>query len=298
MQVQFLGRGRDLGAALRASRRHLGDGPRAPRSTRRTGAWAPSCGQTAYIAWWKPVSGSGTVSRPASSASRTAATSLVPSIVASLLDLRGPAGIEGPRGRTDDGASVPARLLGLRTRVYASGGGTDGCRPSAAPSPAKAGRAAAQTRHAETMPPGVGCDALVLIAATKPCPCGNHGDPRRACTFAPGVIGRYKKRQSIGDRMRLIRPRQLPRLTWRTRRDRLRHRVRPLPPTAPRPTRWQWRTIEIEGQRCHPRVGEHVPMRIAPQPLLVQPALRPVLRRTKRTEAPCSRNPSSERTDT
>ena len=50
VQVQFLGRGRYLGAAPRTQRRHLGDGPPAPRTTRRTGAWVPSCGQTAYIA--------------------------------------------------------------------------------------------------------------------------------------------------------------------------------------------------------------------------------------------------------
>ena len=43
-----------------------------------------------------------------------------------------------------------------------------------------------------------GCGALVLIGAKNPCPCGYYGDPRRACSCAPGAIGRYQKRQSIG----------------------------------------------------------------------------------------------------
>jgi magnesium chelatase family protein len=30
-----------------------------------------------------------------------------------------------------------------------------------------------------------------LIAAMNPCPCGYYGDPRRACSCAPGAIGRY-----------------------------------------------------------------------------------------------------------
>src|SRR5215207_5366459 len=29
-------------------------------------------------------------------------------------------------------------------------------------------------------------------------PCGYYGDPRRACSCAPGAIGRYQKRQSTG----------------------------------------------------------------------------------------------------
>jgi hypothetical protein len=37
----------------------------------------------------------------------------------------------------------------------------------------------------------VDCDAFVLIAAMNPCPCGYYGDPRRACSCAPGAIGRY-----------------------------------------------------------------------------------------------------------
>ncbi|HKG28159.1 MAG TPA: ATP-binding protein [Thermomicrobiales bacterium] len=35
---------------------------------------------------------------------------------------------------------------------------------------------------------------FTLIAAMNPCPCGYFGDPRRACTCAPGAIGRYQKR--------------------------------------------------------------------------------------------------------
>ena len=31
------------------------------------------------------------------------------------------------------------------------------------------------------------------------CPCGYYGDPRRACSCAPGAIGRYQKRESTGD---------------------------------------------------------------------------------------------------
>ncbi|MDF2759565.1 MAG: hypothetical protein K0S99_2197, partial [Thermomicrobiales bacterium] len=58
----------------------------------------------------------------------------------------------------------------------------------------KAERAPAQTRHAETGPPGVSGDALALIAAMNPYPCGDSGDPRRACTCAAGAIGRYQKR--------------------------------------------------------------------------------------------------------
>jgi magnesium chelatase family protein len=39
---------------------------------------------------------------------------------------------------------------------------------------------------------------FTLIAAINPCPCGYYGDPRRACSCAPGAIGRYQKRQSTG----------------------------------------------------------------------------------------------------
>ena len=35
--------------------------------------------------------------------------------------------------------------------------------------------------------------SAILIAAMNPCPCGYSGDPRRACTCAPGAIGRYQK---------------------------------------------------------------------------------------------------------
>jgi hypothetical protein len=41
-------------------------------------------------------------------------------------------------------------------------------------------------------------DGFDLTAAMNPCPCGYFGDPRRACTCAPGAIGRYHKRQSFG----------------------------------------------------------------------------------------------------
>src|SRR5687767_2826938 len=37
---------------------------------------------------------------------------------------------------------------------------------------------------------------FTLIAAMNPCPCGYYGDPRRACSCAPGAIGRYQKRIS------------------------------------------------------------------------------------------------------
>jgi hypothetical protein len=37
---------------------------------------------------------------------------------------------------------------------------------------------------------------LRWIAATNPCPSGYYGDPRRACSCAPGAIGRCQKRQS------------------------------------------------------------------------------------------------------
>ncbi len=37
---------------------------------------------------------------------------------------------------------------------------------------------------------------FTLIAAMNPCPCGYFGDPRRACSCAPGAIGRYQKRIS------------------------------------------------------------------------------------------------------
>src|SRR5215210_2064284 len=52
------------------------------------------------------------------------------------------------------------------------------------------------TRRSRRMPLRVDCDAFVLVAAMNPCPCGYYGDPRRACSCAPGAIGRYQKRQS------------------------------------------------------------------------------------------------------
>jgi hypothetical protein len=39
---------------------------------------------------------------------------------------------------------------------------------------------------------------LLLDRAMNPCPCGYYGDPRRACSCAPGAIGRYQKRESTG----------------------------------------------------------------------------------------------------
>ncbi|MBN2002858.1 MAG: YifB family Mg chelatase-like AAA ATPase, partial [Anaerolineae bacterium] len=37
---------------------------------------------------------------------------------------------------------------------------------------------------------------FMMIAAMNPCPCGYYGDPERACTCAPGIIQRYRKRLS------------------------------------------------------------------------------------------------------
>lgn len=37
---------------------------------------------------------------------------------------------------------------------------------------------------------------FLLIAAMNPCPCGHLGDPRKACTCAPGLISRYQSRLS------------------------------------------------------------------------------------------------------
>ena len=37
---------------------------------------------------------------------------------------------------------------------------------------------------------------FTLMAAMNPCPCGYHGDPRRACTCAPSAVSRYQKRIS------------------------------------------------------------------------------------------------------
>jgi predicted ATPase with chaperone activity len=58
--------------------------------------------------------------------------------------------------------------------------------------------AAAAAPSIQTLLERVDCDAFALIAAMNPCPCGCYGDPRRACTCAPGAIGRYQKRQSTG----------------------------------------------------------------------------------------------------
>ncbi|WP_299024557.1 YifB family Mg chelatase-like AAA ATPase [uncultured Thermanaerothrix sp.] len=35
-----------------------------------------------------------------------------------------------------------------------------------------------------------------LIAAMNPCPCGNYGDPQKACTCSPGTVTKYQKRVS------------------------------------------------------------------------------------------------------
>jgi magnesium chelatase family protein len=47
---------------------------------------------------------------------------------------------------------------------------------------------------------------FVLVAAMNPCPCGYHGDPRRACRCTPQQIGRYRGRLSgpLLDRIDLI----------------------------------------------------------------------------------------------
>jgi magnesium chelatase family protein len=37
---------------------------------------------------------------------------------------------------------------------------------------------------------------FMLVAAMNPCPCGNLGDPRRACTCTPATVARYQKRLS------------------------------------------------------------------------------------------------------
>ena len=37
-------------------------------------------------------------------------------------------------------------------------------------------------------------DFTLIFAAMNPRPCGYFGDPRRACSCAPGAIGRYQKR--------------------------------------------------------------------------------------------------------
>jgi hypothetical protein len=53
---------------------------------------------------------------------------------------------------------------------------------------------AAAAPSIQTLLERVDCDAFVLIAAMNPCPCGYYGDPRRACSCAPGAISRYQKR--------------------------------------------------------------------------------------------------------
>jgi magnesium chelatase family protein len=47
---------------------------------------------------------------------------------------------------------------------------------------------------------------FLLVAAMNPCPCGFHGDERRACTCTPAQIARYKARLSgpLRDRIDLI----------------------------------------------------------------------------------------------
>jgi magnesium chelatase family protein len=37
---------------------------------------------------------------------------------------------------------------------------------------------------------------FLLVAASNPCPCGYHGDPKRACKCMPGTIARYTQRVS------------------------------------------------------------------------------------------------------
>src|SRR5215204_4080999 len=63
--------------------------------------------------------------------------------------------------------------------------------------------ASATAPQDERLFPWVDCDAFVLIAAMNPCPCGYYGDPRRACSRAPGAIGRYQD-QRIGSTMAVL----------------------------------------------------------------------------------------------
>jgi magnesium chelatase family protein len=37
---------------------------------------------------------------------------------------------------------------------------------------------------------------FMLVGAQNPCPCGYFGDPERACTCSPTVVGKYQKRLS------------------------------------------------------------------------------------------------------
>src|SRR5829696_9674562 len=59
---------------------------------------------------------------------------------------------------------------------------------------------------------------FTLIAATNPCPYGYYGDPRRACSCAPGAIGRYQKHWSTGDQA--LRQAGQPRVSSMRRRNR------------------------------------------------------------------------------
>lgn len=43
---------------------------------------------------------------------------------------------------------------------------------------------------------------FTLAGAMSPCPCGEHGDPRRACPCAAGAVSRYQ-RESSGAQGRL-----------------------------------------------------------------------------------------------
>lgn len=50
--------------------------------------------------------------------------------------------------------------------------------------------ASAARPPARTVLAGVGCDTFVVVVAMNPCPCGDHGDPRRSCMCGAGAVSR------------------------------------------------------------------------------------------------------------
>ena len=74
-------------------------------------------------------------------------------------------------------------------------------------------------RLVQTMLVRTDCDACVWLSPMNLCPCGYHGDPRRACTCAVGVLVASRSGSQLGARQSRFTGGLLVSGCWRERAD-------------------------------------------------------------------------------